>query len=148
MPAAARTDHVAASGGRAGAAGPYMTRVMYGAPPLGDHWAMATAMRALPAILSSLLLAAHFLRTGNMLLVTGAAALPLLMLVPSRYARYALQALLLLGAAEWIRTSIVLAEFRIQLGEPWARMVAILTTVTLFTIVSALLVPRRRVEQA
>lgn len=109
---------------------------------------MATAMRALPAILSSLLLAAHFLRTGNMLLVTGAAALPLLMLVPSRYARYALQALLLLGAAEWIRTSIALAEFRIQLGEPWARMVAILATVTLFTIVSALLVPRRRVERA
>ncbi|MFN2238555.1 MAG: hypothetical protein ABR524_04130 [Thermoanaerobaculia bacterium] len=109
---------------------------------------MVTAMRALPAILSSLLLAAHFLRTGNMLLVTGAAALPLLMLIPSRYARYALQGLLLLGAAEWIRTSIALAELRIQLGAPWARMVAILATVTLFTIVSALLVPRRRIERA
>ncbi|MFN2442719.1 MAG: hypothetical protein ABR517_08550 [Thermoanaerobaculia bacterium] len=109
---------------------------------------MATALRALPAILSSLLLAAHFLRTGNMVLVTGAAALPLLMLVPSRYARFALQGLLLLGAAEWIRTSIVLAEFRIQLGEPWMRMIAILATVTLFTIVSALLVPRRAAERA
>jgi hypothetical protein len=124
-----------------------MTHVMSPPARLGDHPVMATALRALPAILSSLLLAAHFLRTGNMLLVTASAALPLLMLVPSRYARYALQGLLLLGAVEWIRTTIALAEFRIQLGAPWARMAAILATVTLFTIASALLVPRRDAER-
>lgn len=121
-----------------------MTGVM---PPFalpGDHGSMVTALRAVPAVLSSLLLAAHFLRSGNMLLVVACASLPLLMLVPSRYARYAFQAILVLGALEWIRTAMAIAEIRLQIGAPWGRMAAIIGGVALFTIISALIVPKPR----
>jgi hypothetical protein len=99
-------------------------------------------MRFVPAVIASLLLAAHFLRSGNQLLVLTSLGVSFLPLIPRPWARLAHRLLLLAGACEWIRTSYQLAGVRIQLGEPWTRMVMILGAVALFTAASAMLLPK------
>ena len=71
----------------------------------------------------------------------------LLPLIPRPGARLAHRLLLLAGACEWIRTSYLLVGVRIQLGEPWTRMVVILGCVALFTAVAAWLLPRAHTQQ-
>ncbi len=75
-----------------------------------------------------------------MLAALGVSFLPL---IPRPETRLAHRLLLLAGACEWIRTSVALAGVRIQLGEPWTRMVVILGAVALFTAMSAWLLPGR-----
>ncbi len=99
-------------------------------------------MRFVPAVIASLLLAAHFFRSGNWLLVLASLGVSFLPLISRPEARLAHRLLLLAGACEWIRTSVALIAVRVQLGEPWTRMVVILGTVALFTAASALLLPR------
>ena len=101
-------------------------------------------MRFVPAVIASLLLAAHFFRSGNKLLVLASLGISLLPLIPRPEARIAHRLLLLAGACEWIWTSYQLAGVRIQLGEPWTRMAIILGAVAAFTAVSALLLPKSR----
>lgn len=93
----------------------------------------------LPVVLSTLLLAAHFLRAGAL-----AAVVLLIVLIPLLGLRRwwvprLFQLILGLGALEWLRTLLVFRELRIVRGEPHARMTAILAAVALFTVVSAAL---------
>ncbi|MCW8925478.1 MAG: hypothetical protein OQJ84_04410 [Xanthomonadales bacterium] len=94
--------------------------------------------RLLPVFLSFLLLAAHFFRAGQ----TVMAAIPLLLLIPlaSRkiWVPWLIQLALLLGAIEWVRTLYVVAQLRIEYGQPWHRMAIILGAVALFTALSCL----------
>ena len=95
-------------------------------------------LRLLPVILSFLLLAAHFLRAGwPALSVLCLALLPLLMLrrwwVPPLF-----QALLLLGAVEWLRTLAMLVLMRIAQQQDWGRATMILLPVAVLTALSAL----------
>ena len=92
---------------------------------------------SLPVILSFLLAAAHFFRAGQMAGVVVALALPLLLLVPRRWAVIALQAALLLAAAEWAMTLVGMVRERQALGEPTARLSVILGAVAIFTAASA-----------
>ena len=63
---------------------------------------------------------------------------PLVLLAVRRpWSPRVLQVLLLVGAAEWVRTAAALAEIRLATGMPWVRMVMILGGVTLFTALSA-----------
>jgi hypothetical protein len=105
-------------------------------------------MRFVPAVIASLLLAAHFLRSGHQVLMLASLGISLLPLVPRPGARLAHRLLLLAGACEWIRTSVHLIGVRIHLGEPWTRMVVILGCVALFTAVAAWLLPRARTQQS
>ncbi len=105
-------------------------------------------MRFIPAALASLLLAAHFFRSGNQLLVLASLGVSFLPLIRRPEARIAHRLLLLAGACEWIRTSYRLAGVRIQLGEPWIRMAIILGAVALFTAASALLLPKSAAQPA
>jgi len=100
----------------------------------------------LPVGLSCLLLAAHFLRYGHLVLVAAALAVPALLLVPRAWAARAVLVVLVLGALEWARTTALLAMQRIEIGELWLRMVLILGTVTAITAGSALVfrAPRLR----
>lgn len=105
-----------------------------------------TVLLLFPVVLATLVLAAHFLRAGALFaVVILIIILPLLGLrrwwVPRLF-----QAVLGLGALEWLRTLLVLREVRIALGQPHARMVAILAGVALFTLIAAALfeVPRVR----
>lgn len=49
------------------------------------------------------------------------------------------QAVLLLGAAEWLRTLYFMTLVRLEYGEPWMRMAVILGTVAVFTALSGLM---------
>ena len=95
------------------------------------------AVALVPVALSTVLLAAHFLRAGWLPVVVILVALIPLLGLRRRWVPRVFQLLLGLGALEWLRTLLELRELRMALGEPHARMVAILGGVALFTALSA-----------
>ena len=95
-------------------------------------------LRLLPVFISFLLLAAHFLRAGQVVFVVGLLALLLLLFIRKFWVPWVIQAILLLGAVEWIVTLYSVAQLRIASGEPWTRMAIILGAVALFTALSGL----------
>ncbi len=101
-------------------------------------------LQMLPVVLSLLILAAHFSRHGQPTLVVLSVALMGLLAVPRSWAARVLQVVLLLGAAEWVRTVIVLARIRAEHDLPATRMVIILVAVALLTAASALVFRTRR----
>jgi len=94
-------------------------------------------LRLVPVILSMLLLAAHFYRAGNLILVIIVLAVPLILLLRKKWAARAIQAVLVLGGIEWIRTLVELVKIRQSMGAPWGRLVIILGVVALLTMASA-----------
>ncbi len=103
--------------------------------------ALKNTFRLLPAVLSALLLAAHFWRADLYFGVVVSLALPVLLLVRHRWADRAVQAGLVLGTFEWARTLVILLAARQAVGQPWGRLVLIMGMVALFTGSAALLVP-------
>ena len=103
----------------------------------GSQFITGVALTAV--IISFLLLAAHFLRTFNLLFVTWSLLLPLLLLIRRKWASRILQFFLLLGAFEWITTTLYFVSQRQAEGEPYGRMVLILGGVAAFTLASAFL---------
>ncbi len=94
-------------------------------------------IRLLPILLSSLLLAAHFFRSGPNLLVLFSIVFPALLWIRKRWAVRVVQGILVLGSIEWLRTLLVLASIRIAAGEPWGRLVLILGIVAALTLASS-----------
>ena len=88
----------------------------------------------MPLILASLLLAAHFLRGGNLVLTLMCVLIPLLLLIKKWWSWLAVQLFAYAGAAVWIYTGVAIVQQRIFWGMPWARLVMILGGVALFTI--------------
>ena len=97
------------------------------------------ALALVPAALSVVVLAAHFLRAGWLPLVVILIALVPLLGLRRRWVPRVFQVILGFGALEWLRTLLELRELRVMLGQPYARMVAILGGVALFTAVAAAL---------
>ncbi|OIQ72316.1 hypothetical protein GALL_460580 [mine drainage metagenome] len=91
-----------------------------------------------PAALSFLLLAAHFYRANQFLLV----AVPLLMLalmaLRRRWVPLVLQLALVLGSLEWLRTLVELVMERRAFGQPFLRLSLILGGVALAALLSCL----------
>lgn len=104
----------------------------------------SSLLLGIPPLLSLLLLAAHFLRSGQLFIVLFLLAAATLLAVPGRWAVRSLQAILLLGTLEWLRTLLVLAQLRHELQQPYLRMGLILAAVALFTLLSAWLTGHRR----
>lgn len=94
-------------------------------------------IRLFPVFLSSLLMAAHCLRSGSPVLVGSSLAFPFLLLFPKKWAARTVQICLLIGMLEWVRTLFVIANQRIERGMPWSRLAVILGTVALLTGASA-----------
>ncbi len=90
-------------------------------------------VRLLPVIFSFGLLAAHFSRANMFPLVLVSLALPFLLLIKRSWAARSIQVLLLLGAAEWIRSMFGYIEVRKTIGEDWTRLAIILGAVALLT---------------
>ncbi len=101
---------------------------------------MKAVLRTLPIVLSALVLAAHFFRARNLPLMGIALILPLLLVVRSRWAARTVQAGLVLGAVEWVRTLAFFAGQRMEEGRPWTRLAVILGVVAALTALSALAV--------
>jgi len=92
----------------------------------------------IPALLSFLVLAAHFFRNDQPILVFLCLCAPCLLLVRKTWATVLLQVLLLIGALEWVRTLLEIAAVRQETGQPWHRMAAILGGVGAFTALSGM----------
>jgi hypothetical protein len=101
----------------------------------------------LPAALSLLVLGAHFLRAGNDALIAIVLVCLGLLGVRRRWAAWVVQGALLIGAVEWIRTTVELVKWRTAAGQPATRLVVILGGVTLWTLVSAVLFRSARLRR-
>jgi hypothetical protein len=100
-------------------------------------------VRRLPALISLLLLGAHFFRAGQCVPVLMVLAILSMLTVRSLWAVRVVQVALLISGAEWIRTTVDLAMARQALGLPWMRLVLILGPVALLTFGSAFLFESR-----
>lgn len=100
---------------------------------------MGWTLRLVPAVLSFWLLAAHFLRAGDSMLVAATLALPGVLAFRRFWALRLVQIGLGLAALEWVRTGWVIAQVRRTAGEPWARMAVILGVVALLALLGAAL---------
>jgi hypothetical protein len=96
------------------------------------------AIRFVPLGLSAVLLAAHFLRSGNIALVVLCLTAPLVLVARTRWSVIVVQGLLIVAAGEWIRTALLIAQERTAAGAPVARMFVILGIVAAVTLLSAL----------
>jgi len=107
-------------------------------------------LRLLPVIFSFLLLGAHYYRAGLLPLTIGCIAVLALLALRRWWVPPVMQALLVLGALEWLRILYVLASMRIAMDQEWLRMALILGGVAAFTGLSALVfrlpVLRRRYD--
>jgi hypothetical protein len=101
----------------------------------------------IPMLFSVLILAAHFLRTGPMILAVLCLTIPLTLFIRRIWALRVVQLFLLLGATEWLRTLIALVQDRQVQGEPWLRLVIILGTVAAFTVGSAFILQVKKVRE-
>ena len=97
-----------------------------------------TALYMLPAALSALLLAAHFLRTGSFLAVAALLAFVPLLAVRRRWVPVVVRLTLWLCAGIWLYTLARFALERARLGEPWLRLALILGGVAAFTALASL----------
>ena len=91
-------------------------------------------LRIIPLILAFLLLGAHFLRSGNTILIVASVLAPCLLLVKKRWTLLLIQGLAYCGVLVWIHSTVVLVRQRIAIGAPWGRMLLILSGVALFTL--------------
>lgn len=95
-------------------------------------------LRLLPVFISFLLLAAHFVRAGQSILAFILLFLLMLLALRKFWVPWVMQLALLLGAIEWLRTLVFVAQMRMEFGMPWTRLAIILGSVALFTALSSL----------
>lgn len=92
-------------------------------------------------------LAAHFWRAGDIAIAIAATGSLALLLVRQRWAARAMQAILVLGAIEWLRTLAALVAMRQSIGMPYARLAWILGAVALATAACALVFEHRLMRE-
>jgi len=95
-------------------------------------------------ILSFLLLGAHFMRDGENGLMAASLLFPFLLLIKRRWSIYILSGVLVFGAFEWLLTAISFYDVRVQLGMPAGRMLAIMSSVALVTLLTAYLLYKKK----
>lgn len=98
-------------------------------------------LKSLPAALASLLLAAHFLRSGALPLVLACLVLLALCFVRRPWARITVRSALAAAVAVWLMTAWRLAGLREAAGQPAGRLWLILGAVAAFTAFAAWLLP-------
>lgn len=94
---------------------------------------LRNVLRLLPVILAFGLLAAHFSRADMLPAVVVSLAIPFLLLIRKAWVARSIQVLLVLGAAEWIRSMFGYISIRKEIGEDWGRLAIILVSVALLT---------------
>jgi len=98
----------------------------------------------LMVVLSGILIAAHFFRSGAYWLAAIGLLFPALLAIRTAFALRAVQLFLALAAVEWLRTLLSIAIERHVFGGRWVRMALILGTVTGLTVASAVLIGHTR----
>lgn len=101
----------------------------------------------IPVVLSFVVLAAHFLRTGSYVIVGICLAMPLLLLVRRWWVVRVIQISLLLAAVEWLFTTMQIVQERQAEGRPWLRAGIIFGTVVFWTLASGLVFAHPRIRR-
>ena len=84
-------------------------------------------------VVAALLIAAHFLRVGNLIGVAFCVVTPFLFFVRQRWSLLLLQALAYVAAAIWLVTAWQISAERWSFGQPWLRAAIILVVVAAFS---------------
>lgn len=98
-------------------------------------------------VLASWLVAAHFFRANNYLLVFLCLAAPLLFFYRKRWSLVLLQLAAYWASAIWLSALLELVQFRQQTGRPWTAAAVILGSVALLTLLAGLLLNSRCLRQ-
>lgn len=98
-------------------------------------------------VLAALVLGAHFLRRGDVLMVALCLAAPLLFLWRRRWSLLVLQVLAYGAAAKWVDVALQLVRQREQYGQSWTAAAIILGSVSLLTLLSGLLLNSRVIRE-
>jgi hypothetical protein len=104
-------------------------------------------VRIILYVFATWLIAAHFLRAGNLFATALCLATPLLFLVRRRWSLLVLQALSYVSALVWLVTTWQLVAMRRAFGEPWLRGAAILFAVAAFSVLVGVLLRRRTLRE-
>lgn len=96
--------------------------------------------------IAAILLGAHFLRSGNLVMVALCLAAPLLFFWRRRWSLIALQLLAYAAAGTWVAAAIQLAQLRQQSGQSWTFAAIILGSVALFTLLAGALLNSRAIR--
>jgi len=104
------------------------------------------ALRVSLYIVAALLIAAHFLRFGNLLAVALCLATPLLFLVRRHWSLFVLRWLAYVAAAVWLATAWQIVSMRLAFGQPWLRAAAILVVVAAVTMLAGGLLNSRAMQ--
>jgi hypothetical protein len=94
-------------------------------------------------VIVTLLIAAHFLRVGNVIAVALCLAAPLLFLVRQGWSLLLLQWLAYVAAVVWLATAWQIVATRWSSGEPWLRAAAILVAVAAINVLAGSLLRSR-----
>ena len=94
--------------------------------------------RVIPAVVTSFILGAHFMRRGQPGLVAIALLSPLLLIFRQKWTLRVYQLLLFTGTIRWIQITMILISDRSSNGQPWTRAAVIMGSVALFMLISAL----------
>ena len=114
-------------------------------PARAEH-AAVLVLQLTPAALSALVLAAHFLRRGQLLPCALCLAMAGALFVRSRWTPRVVQVFLLCGAGLWITSIFTLVPQRTAAGEPWVRLAVILGAVAAVSLAGAALLSSARVR--
>jgi len=104
-------------------------------------------IRLLPVILSFILLGAHFSRLNFNTLMLLSVLFPLMLLIKKNWIPKLFQIALIVATIEWLRSLyIYIIEYQ-QIGKPWTRLLIIIGSVALFTLLSALVFQLKSVKE-
>lgn len=104
-------------------------------------------LRIVLVVIAALLIAAHFLRQGSLVLMAICLSAPLLLTIRNRWSVIVLQVMLYGAAAIWIHVMLHLIELRTMAGRSWGIAAVILGVVALFTSLAGILLNSRIVRQ-
>lgn len=94
--------------------------------------------RTIIVFLAYWIMAAHFLREGNVIVVSALVALPFTLFFNKEFVFRILQTGLVIGVfVVWLPTIYHIAEYRLSTEQPWIRMAVIMSSVILFNLFCA-----------
>ncbi|WP_457569031.1 hypothetical protein [Desulfurobacterium sp.] len=108
---------------------------------------MLKVLSGITTFLSLLLIAAHFLRAGNLILAITFVCLFILWFFKNNITKKILQATLLAGILVYIYTTYILIRERIYNGLPFTKTLAIMSGVTGFIFLSFILLTKLKHEE-
>ncbi len=103
-------------------------------------------VRLLPAIFSTLLIAAHFSRAGMNALAIVLLFLPFTFFIKKPYVLRVWQFFLTVAGLIWIKVGVEMLQLRIATEQPWLRLVIIIGTIAAFNGFAAVWMENKRIK--